>query len=171
MDHLLRNRRLGSLATPVSNPFFIDFAVYFLHRLLKLKTKTGNTPARLWRIWRHRCVSGKHGLEFCLDRGSEREQHQLGCCSVHRDGRTSIEVHFVPSVRDHKPSVHIGGDGGLLVGPIHPRPRFTALFRGKVAGVDEMVLWRSLGICFGLELVEFGVAHGVSKPCTLPEPG
>ena len=33
MDHLLRNRRLGSLATPVSNPFFIDHQVYFLHRL------------------------------------------------------------------------------------------------------------------------------------------
>lgn len=33
MDHLLRNRRLGSLATPVSNPFFIAAQVYFLHRL------------------------------------------------------------------------------------------------------------------------------------------
>jgi len=31
MDHLLRNRRLGSLATPVSNPFFIARVVYFLH--------------------------------------------------------------------------------------------------------------------------------------------
>ena len=31
MDHLLRNRRLGSLATPVSNPFFIARIVYFLH--------------------------------------------------------------------------------------------------------------------------------------------
>jgi len=32
MDHLLRNWRLGSLATPVSYPFFIDHLVYFLHR-------------------------------------------------------------------------------------------------------------------------------------------
>ena len=32
MDHLLRNWRLGALATPVSYPFFIDHLVYFLHR-------------------------------------------------------------------------------------------------------------------------------------------
>ena len=32
MDHLLRNRRLGFARTPVSNPFFIDHLVYFLHR-------------------------------------------------------------------------------------------------------------------------------------------
>ena len=31
MDHLLRNRRLGFARTPVSNPFFIDRLVYFLH--------------------------------------------------------------------------------------------------------------------------------------------
>ena len=35
MDHLLRNRRLGSLATPVSNPFFIAHTVYFLHQIHK----------------------------------------------------------------------------------------------------------------------------------------
>ena len=42
MDHLLRNRRLGSLAATVST-LFIDATVYFLHRSVRLPPHTSTT--------------------------------------------------------------------------------------------------------------------------------
>ena len=60
--------------------------------------------------------------EFFLNGRPERQKRQLRGLCVDRDGGTSIEVDFVPSVRYNIASMHVGGDGGLLARPIHPGP-------------------------------------------------
>ena len=105
MDHLLRNRRLGSLATPVSNLFLCPLRFTF-YTSVEAEALT----------------SLELGRQFLLNRCSEREQGQGRGVSVHGDGCTSIEVDFVPSVRNHVAAVHIGRDGRVKVGPCAPSP-------------------------------------------------
>ena len=160
MDHLLRNRRLGSLATPVSNPFLCPSQFTFY---TTLQQRNRQSP---------RLTSAMCGVEFFLDRGSESEQHQFGGVRTDRDGGAAIEVDLVPAVGNNVATVHVRSDGRLLIGPIHPRPRgFSTLFGGEVARQDEVVLCGAKAVGLLPELLEFTLSHGVSQPRALSKPG
>ena len=79
-------------------------------------------------------------------------------------------MNLVPSVRNHVPSMHVGGNGGLLIGPILPRPFMRPLLRRQVSCIDEIVLRVSdcRSLCF--ELFKILATHGVTEPGALAEP-
>ena len=66
--------------------------------------------------------------------------------------------------------MHVGGDGGLLMGPIHPRPFVPTLLRRQVSSIDEVVLRVSVSRCFYFEVFKILVTHGVAQPSALAEP-
>lgn len=79
-------------------------------------------------------------------------------------------MNFVPAVRDHVPSVHVGGDGGLFSRPIHPRPFVPPLLWRQISCIDEIVLRVSVPRCLSFELFKIRVAHGVAQPSALTKP-
>ena len=66
--------------------------------------------------------------------------------------------------------MHVGGDGGLLMGPIHPRPFVPTLLRRQVSSIDEIVLRVSVSRCLYFEVFKILVTHGVAQPSALAEP-
>ena len=123
MDHLLRNRRLGSLATPVSNPFFIHIEVYFLHRMERLCASSGS--------------SLKGCAEFFLNRGSEREEFQCWRISADRYGCAAIEVDLVPSIGHHVATMHVRCDGRLRRVLKRTEQQMKQIFDCLVAVVEQ----------------------------------
>lgn len=134
------------------------------HKILRCRTDGHGRTSHVGSDW------FEGSCKFGLNRGSEREQHQLRSFCVHRDGRPSIEMNFVPSVRDHVPSVHVGGDGGLFSRPIHPRPFVPPLLWRQVACINEIMLRVSVPRCLSFELFKIRVAQGVAQPSALTKP-
>ena len=71
--------------TPVSNLFFITRKVYFLHQVNLITALS----------------------QLLFNTGSERKQCQCGSCCVHCNRRATVEMDFVPTVRDNIASVHV----------------------------------------------------------------